>query len=100
MGIPWTIVSIPLVYLSQFLTLFLNLFPALFQSQPIFFNIFFTLIFTLTKPAGGALFAVAFSNVARSITHNSAVRNYMIISACGLLLLISNVILLLSYIAK
>jgi hypothetical protein len=84
----WIIVSIPLVYfLSQFLSLFLNLFPALFQSQPIFYNIFFTMIFTLTKPAGGVLFAVAFWIVVRSFSPHNIVRDYMIISAFGFILL-------------
>jgi hypothetical protein len=88
----WIIISIPLVYfLSQFLTLFLNLFEPLLQSNPIFYSIVFTLVFTLSKPAGGILFGIAFWTIARSLSQSAAVRNYMIISAYGFVLLfISN----------
>jgi hypothetical protein len=87
----WIIVSIPLIYfLSQFLTLFLNLFAPLIESNPIFYGILFTLIFTLSKPVGGILFGVAFWTAAKSI-NSSAVRDYLIISAYGFMLLfISN----------
>jgi hypothetical protein len=88
----WIIISIPLVYfLSQFLPLFLNLFTPLIQSDPIFYSIVLTLIFTLSKPAGGILFGIAFWTIARSLSQNVAVRNYMTISAYGFVLLfISN----------
>jgi hypothetical protein len=87
----WIIVSIPLIYfLSQFLTLFLNLFAPLIESNPIFYGILFTLIFTLSKPVGGILFGVAFWTAAKSI-NSSAVRDYLVISAYGFMLLfISN----------
>ena len=84
----WIIVSIPLAYfLSQFLTLSLNLFEPLLISNPAFFGILLTLSFSLSKPAGGILFGVAFWTVARKLSHNNIVRNYMIISAYGFLLL-------------
>jgi hypothetical protein len=88
----WIIVSIPLVYfLSQFITSFLNLFAPLLDSDPFFFAIFFTLIFTLSKTIGGIMFGVAFWTVASGIRHNRVVRDYMIISAYGFILLfISN----------
>jgi hypothetical protein len=87
----WIIVSVPLIYfLSQFLTLFLNLFAPLIESNPIFYGILFTLIFTLSKPVGGILFGVAFWTTAKSI-NSSAVRDYLVISAYGFMLLfISN----------
>jgi hypothetical protein len=85
----WIIVSIPLIYfLTPFLTLFQNfLVSPLLKSDPVFFGILFTLIFSLSKPAGGILFGVAFWTVARSIHHDSIVRDYMIISSYGLMLL-------------
>jgi hypothetical protein len=94
----WIVLSIPLAYfLSQFLTLFLNLFDPLLGSDPIFFGIFLTLIFMLSKPAGGILFGVAFWIIARNLRQESVVRDYMIISAYGFVLLfISNQAVLLS----
>jgi hypothetical protein len=87
----WIIVAIPLAYfLSQFVTFFLNIFQPLLQADPIFFSILVTLLFTLSKPIGGILFGVAFWIVARSISHNNVVRNYMIISAYGFVLLFAS----------
>jgi hypothetical protein len=87
----WIIVAIPLAYfLSQFVTFFLNTFQPLLHADPIFFSILVTLLFTLSKPIGGILFGVAFWTVARSISHNNVVRNYMIISAYGFVLLFAS----------
>ncbi|HKG31840.1 MAG TPA: hypothetical protein VKA91_11265 [Nitrososphaeraceae archaeon] len=87
----WIIVTIPLAYfLSQFVTFFLNTFQPLLQADPILFSIIVTLLFTLSKPIGGILFGVAFWIVARSISHNNVVRNYMIISAYGFVLLFAS----------
>jgi hypothetical protein len=84
----WIILSVPLIYfLTQFPALFLNLFAAMLISNPTFFGIFFTLIFALSNLSGGVLFALAFLTIARNLTHTSVVRNYMIISAYGLILL-------------
>jgi hypothetical protein len=87
----WTIISIPLVYfVSQFaLPLFLNQVVApLINSDPVFIGILFTLIFSISKPAGGILFGVAFWAMAKGISgNNSVVRDYMIISALGIVLL-------------
>ncbi len=84
----WMMVGIPLIYfLTQFLTLFQNfLVSPLLKSDPVFFGILFTLVFSLSKPAGGILFGVAFWTVARSIHRDNIVRDYMIISAFGLML--------------
>jgi hypothetical protein len=84
----WIILAIPLV--SQFVTFFLNVFQPLFQTQPAFYSILVTLLFTLSKPVGGILFGVAFWTVARGISHNNVVRNYMVISAFGLVLLFAS----------
>jgi hypothetical protein len=87
----WIILAIPLIYfMSQFVTFFLNVFQPVFQSQPIFYSILVTLIFTLSKPIGGILFGIAFWTLARSIGHDKAVRNYMIISAYGFVLLFAS----------
>lgn len=83
----WIIVSIPLVYfLSQFITSNLNLFAPLIISNPTFFGILLTLIFTLSKLAGGILFGVAFWITGKSLGRNIVVRDYMYISAYGLVI--------------
>ena len=68
---------------------FMPLFPSLFSLFPNSADIFFiyTVIFTLSKPAGGVLFGVAFCIVVRSFSPDNIVRDYMIISAFGLILL-------------
>jgi hypothetical protein len=45
------------------------------------------MFFTLSKPIGGILFGIAFWTAARSLRRNSIVKDYMIISAFGLVLL-------------
>jgi hypothetical protein len=87
----WIILAIPLVYfMGQFVTFFLNIFQPLLQAQPIFYSILVTLFFTLSKPIGGILFGIAFWTLARSIRQDNAVRNYMIISAYGFVLLFAS----------
>ena len=84
----WFILIIPLVYfLVQFQPLFVNLFSSFLASDPVSFSITYTLIFTISKPVGGILFSIAFWAVARKIQRSNAVRNYIIISAYGLVLL-------------
>jgi hypothetical protein len=62
----------------------------LLQSNAIFYGVLLTLTFTFCKPAGGILFGVAFWIVARCIRHDSAVRDYMITAALGLVLLFTS----------
>jgi hypothetical protein len=83
----WIALIIPLIYfLLQFQPLFLNLFSAFLNYDPILFSIVYTLTFTLSKPIGGILFGIAFWSIARKLIHNTTVRNYMIASAFGLVL--------------
>jgi hypothetical protein len=96
----WIILGIPLAFfLSQFVTLSLNLFAPLLKSDPVFFGILLTLIFTLTKPVGGILFGIALWTLAKNISHGSIVRDYIVISAYGFILLFisEQAIVLLSY---
>ena len=86
----WVIVSIPLVYfLGQFQPLFLNLFSAYRLYDPVSFGIIYTLVFNLSKALGGIMFGIAFWSVARGI-HQGQVKEYMIISAYGLVLLFTS----------
>jgi hypothetical protein len=87
----WVILSLPLVYfLSQFLTLFLNLFAPLIQSNPVFFTTLLTIIFASSQSIGGILFAVAFWLVSKKIPKNNVLRDYIIISAIGIILLFTS----------
>ena len=86
----WIIVSMPLVYfLSQFQPLILDLFATYRVSEPVLFGIIYTLIISGSKPAGGVLFGIAFWSIARGVKR-SAVKDYMIISAYGIMLLFTS----------
>jgi hypothetical protein len=83
----WIIVSIPLVFfLTQFQSLIINLLAPIRASDPILFGIVYTLTFGGAKTAGGILFGIAFWSVARNVKQR-LVKDYMIISAYGLVLL-------------
>jgi hypothetical protein len=78
-------------------TPFQSIITALPQSESVFF--LYTFIFTFSKPIGGILFGIAFWVIARTLGHTSIVRDYMIISAYGLVLLfMSNPLLLVNII--
>jgi hypothetical protein len=82
----WIIIALPLSYfLMQFIPSFPNLLSALPSSTDIF--LIYTIVFTLSKPVGGILFGVAFWIIVRSFSHSNIIRDYMIISAYGLILL-------------
>jgi MFS family permease len=87
----WIIVTLPLVYfLSQFPTLFLNVFDPIIRENPILFGSLLTFIFTLSKPVGGILFGIAFWRISRDIPHTIIVRDYLMISALGFVLLFTS----------
>ena len=86
----WTIVGIPLVYfLGQFQPLFLSMFSEYRLSDPVTFGVIYTLVFYLSKPVGGILFGIAFWSIAKKVGR-SQVRDYLIISAYGLVLLFTS----------
>lgn len=86
----WILVSIPLVYfLSQFQPLFLDVLTPFRLSEPVLFGVVYTLFFSATVPAGGILFGIAFWSVARKMGRNK-VKQYMMISAYGMMLLFSS----------
>lgn len=87
----WIILAFPLLYfLSQFVTLVLNTFEPLIDADPVSVSILVTLLFTLSKPIGGILFGIAFWTMARSISSDKVVRDYLIISAYGFVLLFAS----------
>lgn len=84
----WMIIGSPLVlFLGQFASFFVRLFDPLLASDPVSFALWFTLIFTLSKPVGGILFGVAFFSIARNFKQNIVLRNYLVTSAFGFVLL-------------
>jgi hypothetical protein len=86
----WIIVSIPLVYfLSQFQYALLEVFTPLRLYDPILFGTLHTFFFSAVKPVGGILFGLVFWIVYRNI-RNEMVKDYMMISGFGLLLLFSS----------
>jgi hypothetical protein len=85
------VLILPLAYfVSQFLVFSLGLLGPVLISNPIFYGILFTMLFTLSKPIGGIIFAIGFWMIARNIHKDNVVRNYLIISAYGFLLLFTS----------
>ena len=86
------VIIMPLVFfLIQFEPVFFGLFSVFLNSEPVLFSTLYTLAFTLSKPVGGILFSIIFWMASKKLSSNIIVRNYLIISAYGLMLLfISN----------
>jgi hypothetical protein len=83
----WILILLPLMYfLSQFVTVSINFLSPVIRIDPVFFTVTFTLVFVFTKLIGGILFGVAFWTVAKTMRKGSAMRDYMKISAYGILL--------------
>jgi hypothetical protein len=86
----WVVVSLILIYfLSQFEYLFMEVFTTFRGEDPILFGIVYTLFFSITKPIGGVLFGVAFWSASRRL-ENKQIKDYMLISAYGVILLFSS----------
>jgi hypothetical protein len=87
----WIVAILPLAYfVSQFLVFSLGLLGPMLISNPIFYGILFTIMFTFSKPIGGIIFGIGFWLIARNIHKDNVVRNYLIISAYGFLLLFAS----------
>jgi hypothetical protein len=84
----WAIIASPLVlFLGQFASYFGAVLDPLLSLDPVSYTMFVTLVFTLSKPIGGILFGIAFFALARNFRQNAALKNYLIISALGFVLL-------------
>jgi len=87
----WILVGIPLIfYASQFLLPVISIYPTLLEIGTISTTLLFTLIFTFSKPVGGILFGLAFWSISKTLRQNKDVRNYMMISAYGLILVFAS----------
>jgi hypothetical protein len=88
----WAMPVILLVYflISYFAQSILNPFLVpLLNSDPILLSLSLIMIFTLIKPIGGIMFGVTFWNMSRFVRYEKTLRDYMIISGYGFLLLFS-----------
>jgi len=80
----WIIISLPLIYLLSTFVEFFGLYSPSSDSELFFFYLYAS----LNATAGGILFGVAFKIIANSgIPGDSNVRNYLMISAYGFILL-------------
>jgi hypothetical protein len=87
----WLLLILPLAYfLSQFLVFSLGLLGPVLILNPIFYGILFTVLFTLTKPICGIIFGIGFWMIAKNIHKDNVIRNYLIISGYGFLLLFAS----------
>lgn len=83
----WLLVAIPLIYfLAQYPQVFDYLFSSVKDYDPILYARLSSIIFGLSKTAGGVFFAIGFWVIARSID-NRKIRNYLLFSGHGILLL-------------
>ena len=81
---------VPLLYfLSQFEPSVLNLLSYDTLSNPVLFSIIYVLVIIASTPVGSILFGLSFVQIARNVQHPE-VKSYMIISAIGLLLLLTS----------
>jgi len=88
----WTIISIPLlVFMSQYFIQGFKISDQLIATEAVFYGSLFTLLFIFTKLAGGILFGLAFWLISRKIQNGKSVREYLIMSAYGLLLLLLSI---------
>lgn len=89
----WLLVVIPLAYfITPFIPSLLGqIATPLMRSDPLFAAILFTLIFAASKPVGGILFGIAFWTVARAVRESTIIRDYMIMSALGVVALFVSV---------
>jgi hypothetical protein len=88
----WTIISIPLlVFMSQYIIQILRVSDQLIATDPVFYGSLFTLLFIFTKLAGGILFGLAFWLISRKIETGKSVREFLVMSAYGLVLLLLSI---------
>lgn len=84
----WAILGIPLTFfLLQFPPLATGLFYPFLESDPVLFNTIYTGFFSLSKPIGGVIFAISFWVMARSIKSTNRIKNYLIFSGFGYLMI-------------
>jgi nitrogen-specific signal transduction histidine kinase len=79
----WILISLPLIYYLSAILVNFDLYVPQTDTEAFYYYAFLS----LNATAAGILFGLAFRTVAKSIRPNSAVRDYIIISAYGFVLL-------------
>lgn len=88
----WVILTLPLVYflITYFYQFFLsNSLSSYFQNDPITVSILVSGFLSLSKPIGGAIFAIAFWNMSRVIAYERKMKMSMVIAGWGIFFLFS-----------
>ena len=95
----WVILCLPLIFfLLQFGSLFTDLLSPLIRTQPVFFGTLYALFFASSKSVGGILFGIVFWTLALKLKNNILIRNYLLFSAYGFMLLfVSNQAIVLTF---
>jgi hypothetical protein len=83
----WLVIVAPLIYYLSSFVQFFNIYNPSSDTEQFYYYLYTS----LNSTAGGFLFGIAFRSVAKAVWYNRAIRNYMVISAYGFILLfISN----------
>ena len=77
--------------MSQYLIQAFKISDQLITTDPVFYGSLFTLFFIFTKLVGGVLFGMAFWLISRKIQNGRSVRDYLVMSAYGFLLLLVSI---------
>jgi hypothetical protein len=88
----WGVLSIPLVYflLAYFVqNIFGTILYPFISSDPVLFSLILTTIFIISKPVGGLIFGLLFWRISRLVSFDRTLREYLIITGYGFLLLFS-----------
>lgn len=86
---------LPILLLIYFLTsyfsqdIFTPILTPFLSSEPILLSLSLIIIFTLTKPIGGIMFGLTFYNISRRVSYEKTLKDFIIISGYGFLLLFS-----------
>jgi hypothetical protein len=86
----WIILSIPLIYflvIYFYQFIFGNLLISYLAVDPITVSILLTAFLSLSKPIGGVTFALVFWKISKSVGYEKNLKNYMVISGWGILLI-------------
>lgn len=87
-GALWAILGIPpIFFLLQYPSLAAGLFYPILQSDPVHFNTIYAGFFSFSKPAGAVIFAISFWALAKSIKSTNRIKNYLIFSGFGYLMI-------------
>jgi hypothetical protein len=88
----WGVLLIPLVYflLAYFVqNIFGTILYPFISSDPVLLSLILTTVFIISKPVGGLIFGLLFWRISRLVSFDRTLREYLIITGYGFLLLFS-----------